>query len=1006
MNGPATEHKLKRGREINAQGKAPDAAKVEAAQKESGAKSLAHQFYQFPHRISQAPRQREEVLNGRLGSLLIERHPRWTEQNVYIDASNTIAGRPKLKLDLLIENPGGQPVAIETKFHSRSVGKVLSRQMEQRIGLSLEGSGRTIESGITVKWPNRLTAAQIEATQLTYAVHYIGKGDQMKRWPESLDQWVTGTVDDLVDAIEIVSLSEKRILEGSEILRRGVQQASSRLISGNAPLERLADVLHQGAGEQTTRMAVAIIVNAFVFHHAIEERVGIPGVSSGTGQTGFLKSRVLRAWRSVLKVNYWPIFSIAMNILETLPARHANPLLDSASLVAEELTTVGATTFHDLAARMFQVLIADRKYLATFFTLPESAHLLAEVAISKLDIDWSDEDAVKSLKIADFACGTGTLLSAVQSIIYRRLRRQGFDDSEFHKHLMENTLLGTDIMPSAAHLAASMLSSAHPDVLYFDSLIHVMPYGIDELLSERNRVDRNRIYIGALDLRTSETASINLFSQSGAGEEVAIQGTRMTGSGARHLGDRKSFPVGHRTFDLVIMNPPFTRPTNHEGGLKVPVPSFAGFRTSESEQHAMSKRLAEQESKFGHGNAGLASNFMDLAHDKLKEGGVLALVLPFSFVSGKAWNHAREALSRHYTDISVYSIAASKSIDASFSADTALAECLVVAKKCKEDEPQLSKPKRISFINLERRPKTRMEANEYARGKCPAIDATDRDYEAAGIRDAEICATLIGLLQGRLQLFRSNHTYDVPITQMKQIAERGLVHRDISGKPPRGAFDIQQTGRHQNIPYPALWSHDHERERQFIVAPDSEGLVREGMQSKAKETWDVTASHLHHNLDFRLNSQALAVCMTPEPSIGGRAWPNLKPKRCEHTVPLLLWGNSTLGLMLFWWFGTRQQQGRTCLTITKISELPTIDCRALTNRQLGLFGEAFDDLKHLRFLPANEAYRDESRKKLDATILRILEIPESELGGLGLLRWKWCYEPSVHGGKSTKPPNA
>ena len=997
---------MKGGLEINERGNSSEGAKPDKAPSASGAKSLAHQFYQFPSCVSRAPetpRQREEVLNGQLGTLLIERHPHWNESNVHIESSNTITGRPQLKIDLLIENPGGQPVAIETKFDSPSVGKALSRQMEQRIGLSLKGSGRIIESGITVRWPKLLTAAQIDDTQLSFAVHQMGQSQQITRWPERVGEWMTGSVDDLVDAIEIVSLSERRILEGSEILKRGVQQASSRLSSSNAPIERLADVLHQGAGEQTTRMAVAIIINAFVFHHAIEEHVGIPDVSDGMGETGFLKSLVLQVWQAVLQVNYWPIFSIATNILEVLPARYANPLLDSASKVAEELTTVGATTFHDLAARMFQVLIADRKFLATFYTLPESAHLLAEVAVAKLNLDWSDEAAVKALRVADFACGTGTLLSAVQAVIYRKLRRQGFDDKDFHKHLMENTLLGTDIMPSAAHLAASMLSSAHPDTLYFDSLIHVMPYGIDEQLSERNRVDRDRIYIGALDLRTTELSSINLFSQSGFAEEVAIQGERMTGSGARHLGERKSFPVGHGSFDLVIMNPPFTRPTNHEGDFKVPVPSFAGFRTSESEQKAMSKRLEEQGSEFGHGNAGLASNFMDLAHDKLKEGGVLALVLPFSFVSGKAWHNARRALSRHYTDISVYSIAASKSINASFSADTALAECLVVARRSKEGTPGPSEPKQVRFINLERRPTTRVEANEYARGKCPAIDGTDRDYGAAGIQNAGMGTRVLSLSRGTLSLARSAHTYDLPLTELKHVATRGLVDRDISGKPPRGAFDIREIRAHGTVDYPALWNHDHQKERRLVVPPDREGFVRAGMQSKALEIWEATTSQLHHNRDFRLNSQSLAVCMTPQPSIGGSAWPNIRPIKCEYTAPLLLWGNSTLGLMLFWWCGTRQQQGRTRLTITKIPELPTIDCAALTDAQLRRFQEAFDDLKDLRFLPANEAYRDDSRKLLDATLFDILGIPDTELDGLDVLRNQWCYEPSVHGGKSTRP---
>ena len=41
------------------------------------------------------------------------------------------------------------------------------------------------------------------------------------------------------------------------------------------------------------------------------------------------------------------------------------------------------------------------------------------------------------------------------------------------------------------------------------------------------------------------------------------------------------------------------------------------------------------------GNAGLASNFVDLAHIKTKPGGVLALVLPAACVSGSSWEEFR-----------------------------------------------------------------------------------------------------------------------------------------------------------------------------------------------------------------------------------------------------------------------------------------------------------------------------------------------------------------------------
>ena len=95
------------------------------------------------------------------------------------------------------------------------------------------------------------------------------------------------------------------------------------------------------------------------------------------------------------------------------------------------------------------------------------------------------------------------------------------------------------------------------------------------------------------------------------------------------------------------MNPPFTRPTNHgRRGAEVPVPSFAGFDTSGAAQKAMSRRLQvlRRPEQAGHGNAGLGSNFLDLAHVLLRPGGVLALVLPLTVVQGAAWEPARQLL--------------------------------------------------------------------------------------------------------------------------------------------------------------------------------------------------------------------------------------------------------------------------------------------------------------------------------------------------------------------------
>ena len=176
------------------------------------------------------------------------------------------------------------------------------------------------------------------------------------------------------------------------------------------------------------------------------------------------------------------------------------------------------------------------------------------------------------------------------------------------------------------------------------------------------------------------------------------------------------------------------------------------------------------------------------------------------------------------------------------------------------------------------------------------------------------------------------------------------------------------------------------------------------MRGKAAATWNATTSRLHHNVDFRLNSQSLGACLTRNLSIGGRAWPNMIAPDPTHEIPLLLWCNSTLGLMVYWWCGVRQQGGRASVKITALPSQPTIDLRELTVEQLKAFDRLFIAFSGREFLAANEAYRDDARKELDAAIFNILDLPTDILESLELLRLKWCSEPSVHGGKNTKPP--
>ena len=148
----------------------------------------------------------------------------------------------------------------------------------------------------------------------------------------------------------------------------------------------------------------------------------------------------------------------------------------------------------------------------------------------------------------------------------------------------------------------------------------------------------------------------------------------------------------------------------------MPVPSFAGFEKDEDEQKAMSEGLSRMRHRLddpaGLGKAGLASSFVDLGHCKVKLGGTVALVLPAAAASGKSWRGARDLLKTRYRDITVASLAVSGSTTRAFSADTGMADILIVATRTTDSEEADGT---ALFANLLRRPASLFESSEIAR---------------------------------------------------------------------------------------------------------------------------------------------------------------------------------------------------------------------------------------------------------------------------------------------------
>ena len=758
---------------------------------------------------------------------------------------------------------------------------------------------------------------------------------------------------------------------------------------------------------QTYRMAGAIVANAMVFHKRL---VGLHDVKPlsilCSTSVANPKSNILDAWTQILKINYWPIFSIARDIVEQLPAAEASQLLSNLRLTVEDVAATGANQAHDLTGRIFQRLIADRKYLATFYTLPASAALLARLAVSKMDVDWSDADAIGKLRIGDFACGTGALLSAVYEQIATKHESAGGDLAALHPVMMEKVLYGCDVMPSAIHITGSTLSGAQPNVGFGKTRLYTLAYG---------RQEDGSVAIGSSELLQS-SATMTLFNTS----DPAMR----TGSAGEETAAQIIADVPHDSFDLVIMNPPFTSNTKHDdAGDGVLNAAFAAYDSSEADQKQMASRLRQlAKGSTYHGHAGLASLFVQLCHRKLKPGGVIALVLPFTAINGASWAKFRQMIYAEYTDVSILSIAANGK-EMSFSSDTGMAECLVIARKARTGKQSM----RAYFTSLGQRPQGFAEAGAVSRQivNCGSVrgieagpyggfnivigdeladellDAPTNNYSsgwgAARISDASLAQVAHSLSSGSLWLPQAAVPIELSMAQLAKVGQRGLDSQMFVSVAHKGPFTKVAAG--STATYPSLWNHNAKEETRIVCAPDSQFQVRVGMEHRDAEVWS-TVSRAHLNRDFTFGAQPLAVAFTDERSTGGRVWPNIIFDDLRFDFAFAVWGNSTLGLLSYWWHSSRQQSSKAGMTIPSAESLPVLDFRTLTDDQLSTAESIFDEFRDKDLMPAFLADADPNRALLDSrAICDLLDFDDTVYEAVRRLSAKWCAEPSVHGGK-------
>jgi len=270
-------------------------------------------------------------------------------------------------------------------------------------------------------------------------------------------------------------------------------------------------------------------------------------------------------------------------------------------------------------------------------------------------------------------------------------------------------------------------------------------------------------------------------------------------------------------------------------------------------------------------------------------------------------------------------------------------------------------------------------------------------WGAVRLSDYSLAQTAYALSQSRLCLPGSASSIELKVVSLANIGELGLVDRDINGPAPRGPFD--KVDPIPTATYPALWNHDANQETRMVCIPDSQLLVKPGMEDKAAKVWE-TASRAHLNREYTFGSQALTVAFTDQPSMGGTAWPNVSFGQAQYDFAFTVYGNSTLGLLSYWWHSSRQQSSKARMTIRSADSLPVLDFRTLSDDQLIMAELIFDEFRDKELQPAYLADADPNRALLDRRVIGdLLGFDKKTYEAVRRLAAKWCAEPSVHGGK-------
>ena len=909
--------------------------------------------------------------------------------------------------DIIVRLSEG-PVILETELEP---ALIVEADALSRLGMEIDN--RRVQNVFAVTVPGRL-----RSTSQQYLYERMAGATLV--WQEwridgTAGPKLSGTAIELGNVVQRTTPPAGDLDEAVDVLDEGARRAGSRLYSSPGTLGRVSKIFGADPSDEAANMAALVIINAMVFQERLaSNEVAFQPVSAAIRDGRFSRMMLLQLWEHILSIDYYPIFSMARDVVRELSEVEATDVLGECARTAAALLGMGAVGRHDLAGRIFNRLISERKLLAAFYTSIPASTLLAGLALSLdrwPDVEWASAEKISQLCVVDPACGTGTLLMAV----YRQIVQNhsaattgDSDDSLLHQALVENVITGADVVQAAIHLTAATLAAMSPSVRFEQMQLHTLRLGRDS---------SKKIWLGSLDwLEASETQSFFSTTEEQIGAASGIGGI-----------------VQRPMADLVISNPPFTR-RGSDGGKEEALSRVFSLPEGDLEsQQAIAKRTsALLKGTPANQMAGHASSFAVLADRIVNPGGRIALVLPVTALFGESWREVRRMLSFRYEIEFV--VSSHDPVLRSMSYDTDIAEALLVGRRLRECEQP---SKRGRFVNLSRAPYQETDALALVRAVNAAASTPtlrsdgppvggsplmvggeqwgeivegpvgEKPWTAARWRQALTSQFATALERGELWTEDGTQVAGtVPVAAMGDVCNVGPQHRKIRGS--LGVFDGYH-GWNEQAQFPAIWSLDSSLHQGMLAEPNA-WLVPQPNRDHLP-VW-AQAGSLHITCDVRYNSQRIMTAHTGIRTLGVSSWHTLvvleknSVTRSRRESALGIWCNSTLGLLLHANHANRTQAGRGRGNKGMLETLATLDVRKLESWQLDEAQAIWQDFRNHRFQPFHKCAVDPVRIELDVRLVRdLLGLGEDAVASVARLRILLASDPSIHGSKKPELPS-